>query len=185
MILACEQENIRHAHNFDCESFNFLIDVKAGLMDIYMLLLQLKRFDEMIASDEFATDVSLLKGSLLYNRKSNGSSVVSNVSDIVFFESEGDLCIVHFLDHNNEARKQTLQKNISYLESLCNQELFFRIHRKFLVNMLHIHDYGEYPDAKIKLEFKENNIELPLSRRRKLDFHNSFKGVRTLRKLIQ
>lgn len=60
-----------------------------------------------------------------------------------------------------------IKKGLSDLEDMLNKQLFFRIHRKYLVHLDHV---LEYDNTKVTLD---NGKTLPISRRRSKEFRHS------------
>lgn len=71
---------------------------------------------------------------------------------------------VEFIVENRVFRKET---SINELEKVMNPILFFRIHRKYMVNMLWIQ---KIYDGKIKI----NNTDIPISRRNRKKFEQAY-----------
>jgi DNA-binding LytR/AlgR family response regulator len=180
-----DRQRFSQNHPTGIEQFLHIFLLPCRLSDISLLILQLERTREImdLRPEGISADM-LIRGIVLHYRKPNGTVFTHNAADILYVEAEADLCILHFLDDQGECRKITLQKNITAIEWNCNPKTFFRIHRKYLVNMLHVLDYGDYPGISLHLKTNGTPVELPLSRRRKLDFHNNYKYIRTLRNVL-
>lgn len=185
LILVGDRQRFSQNHPTGIEQFLHIFLLPCRLSDISLLILQLERTREImdLRPEGISADM-LIRGIVLHYRKPNGTVFTHNAADILYVEAEADLCILHFLDDQGECRKITLQKNITAIEWNCNPKTFFRIHRKYLVNMLHVLDYGDYPGISLHLKTNGTPVELPLSRRRKLDFHNNYKYIRTLRNVL-
>lgn len=98
-------------------------------------------------------------------------SIDIDPTDIVFFASEGCICKCCFKDDLQDIKEIAINSTLaSLLDQLPSN--FFRIHRGFIVNLLYVLDYGLYPQEMIKLSKIE--AQLPLSKHRKLDFHNAY-----------
>jgi hypothetical protein len=98
--------------------------------------------------------------------------------DILFFEAFDDLCWVNFIN-NGDIQKTTVSYTLSNLEAIASGSVFFRSHRKHLINLLHIKDFGSYPQNDLTFK-KFPQILLPLSRRKKLDLQLKYKEIRHL-----
>lgn len=71
---------------------------------------------------------------------------------------------VEFIVGNRVLRKET---SINELENVMNPDLFYRVHRKYMINMLWIQKLYE---KKLKI----NDTEIPISRRSKKDFEQAY-----------
>lgn len=83
------------------------------------------------------------------------------LKDIIYIEGDGNYSIIHLL----KSRKELVSKTLSDLEDLLDEKGFFRCHKSFLVNRIHI--ISKLNGVSIKLS---NDLIVPISRRRKIDF---------------
>ena len=83
--------------------------------------------------------------------------------DIIFIEGERNYSYIHL----SNDKKELVSKTLSNLEELLNDKGFFRCHKSFLINKLHI--VSEPKSFEVLLS---NNINVPISRRKKVDFRN-------------
>lgn len=80
-----------------------------------------------------------------------------------------------FFKHDGQIKTLTMSKSISEYENLHPQALFLRIHRSFLVN----YDYVKaILSEEQTLVLSEDNIQLPISRRRYSEVFSFLKGKR-------
>lgn len=93
-------------------------------------------------------------------------------SQIVYFESFNSIAKCHILSDTDVLDKVIINSTLNKLEEVIDQEQFVRIHRSYLVNLNCIDPYGEYPKEFVFINKSE--YQLPLSKRRKLDFHNAY-----------
>jgi len=91
-----------------------------------------------------------------------------STEDIICIESDGHISVMHYETYG-EKKKIYINKMIGEVEALLNGHGFYRCHKKALINMNKVKPYGQYPKEAIVLE---QNIMVPLSRRKKLEFHN-------------
>jgi two-component system LytT family response regulator len=102
---------------------------------------------------------------------------VVEFKDIYAIEGQGNYCRVSF-NKGGAAKDMVTSNLISYFEDLLPRNAFYRVHKSYLINCMHIESItsGEsyYVDVK-------NNLKIPVSRRRFSDFiaflkKNSFYG---------
>ena len=84
------------------------------------------------------------------------------IDQLVYFEADGSYTTAFFKDSS----KIVISKTIKQIESLFDQNKFFRIHRSYLINM----DFIRRFDREKNTITLDNQIEVPLSRRRYNDF---------------
>ena len=83
------------------------------------------------------------------------------------------ISILYYLNDNIVIRRN-LNLMIGEVSEICNTKYFFRCHRSFIVNLRHIISYGDYPS---KFITTINGKQIPLSRSKKLEFHNQFRKL--------
>ena len=88
---------------------------------------------------------------------------LEKVNNIVYCQAEETYCKI-FTNRNEAILVARTLKNI---EELLPEELFFRIHKSYLVNMNYIKSYSKTDGYRIKLE---NGIELDVATRRNEEF---------------
>ncbi len=67
-----------------------------------------------------------------------GGYIVEDISNILYCEALDNYSKVHFLD----GRNVVVTKTLKYIEEMLGEELFFRIHKSYLVNLNHVVQYG-------------------------------------------
>ena len=92
-------------------------------------------------------------------------------SSIMYISSDNDMSQVFYLNSHGMISKMLVNKRIGDLEKMLNNSLFYRAHKSYLVNVNHVDRYEEYPNNSLNLSFTFN---IPLSRRKRQDFHNFF-----------
>ena len=88
---------------------------------------------------------------------------LEKVNNIVYCQAEENYCKI-FTNRNEAILVARTLKNI---EELLPEELFFRIHKSYLVNMNYIKSYSKTEGYKIMLE---NGVELDVATRRNDEF---------------
>ena len=68
----------------------------------------------------------------------HGGYVIEDVSNVLYCEASDNYATVHFVD----GRQILVTKTLKYLEEYLSKELFFRIHKSYLVNLNHVTKYS-------------------------------------------
>ncbi|NSW46409.1 MAG: response regulator transcription factor [Bacteroidales bacterium] len=89
--------------------------------------------------------------------------IFKEIDEIVYIKSDESYSTFYFTDNS----KNISSKNIKYYEELLLDFDFFRIHKSFLINTHHIVKLHKEDFGIVELI---NNIKLPLSRRKRVDF---------------
>lgn len=85
------------------------------------------------------------------------------INSILYCEASSNYCIIHCLN----GKKITLSKTLKYVEELLPPEVFFRIHKSYLVNLNFVNKYFKGNDSKVELT---NKTTLSVSMRKKEEF---------------
>jgi hypothetical protein len=95
------------------------------------------------------------------------------LSKLCYILSEKNICKAFYLCDlsPHELQSKYLNTMIGQLENLLSSKGFYRSHKSYLVNLSHLKPYGFYPGKTLTLH---NNMIIPLSRRRKQDFHKRY-----------
>lgn len=93
----------------------------------------------------------------------------AKLEDIVWLEADANYTTIHLQDNKNILSSQTLGK----YEDLLPEDTFFRSHKSAIVNLNFVDDYLKKDDGLIVLQ---NDIRVPLGRRRKNEFITHFKS---------
>lgn len=182
LFLVCASENkIIDQRNPRYEALAIAYaSLHCNLYDMHIMVSHLGQFfsyKNMYADRDTANRLFEISGSGILVQKLNQDYFIP-YKDILFFEAFDDLCWVNFIN-NGDIQKTTVSYTLSNLETITSGSVFFRSHRKHLVNLLHMKDFGSYPQNELTFK-KFPQILLPLSRRKKLDLQLKYKGIRTL-----
>lgn len=90
------------------------------------------------------------------------------LSDIIRVEADGSYSKIYL----SEKKILYISKNIKEIESLFSDERFFRTHNSYLINLDCISKYLNKDGGCIEMNDK---AEIPLSRRKKIEFFEKFK----------
>ncbi|MFK5878293.1 MAG: LytTR family DNA-binding domain-containing protein [Flavobacteriaceae bacterium] len=89
-----------------------------------------------------------------------GKTVFINSSDIVYCKSDGNYTEIYFKD----AKKEVLSKKLKTVEEIFQNEIFFRVHKSYLVNVDYIKELVKKDGQYLVLE---NGTSIPVSRTKK------------------
>ncbi|WP_223033742.1 LytR/AlgR family response regulator transcription factor [Hanstruepera marina] len=90
------------------------------------------------------------------------------LKDIINIEGERNYSYINMVN----SKKELVSKTLSNLEELLEDKGFFRCHKSYLINKLHI---TENPNGSTL--FLSNGMKIPISRRKKDTFKNWFNNV--------
>ena len=92
--------------------------------------------------------------------------------DIIFIEAMGSYSKIHYLKEGYE-KNFVMSHSISEYEELLPSQLFYRIHKSYLVNRVHVTQIlkGENPSTLLR-----DKKTLPVGRRRLQDFLSYING---------
>lgn len=88
------------------------------------------------------------------------------LKQIIFIESERNYSYIHLTNGS----KTLSSKTLAYFDELLCDKAFFRCHRSFLVNKLHVKNFKE------TYFIVTNDIEIPISRRKKTEVKQWYKN---------
>ena len=92
------------------------------------------------------------------------------IDDILYFESDGRYTIIHLMDQTTFF----VSKNIGEYDKILAPKYFFRIHKKYLINLNYIININNADGSNCELV---GNLTLPVAKRRKEDLV-SFLNIR-------
>ena len=138
-------------------------------------------FNMMIKKDEAAmetyhTALKNIKPSILSGESpritvthAKGIKIIKQ-DDIAYLEGSGNCTWIRFVDGTSFLDTRTLKT----YESLLNPELFYRIHKSYIINLKYLkeylHDQGHYVVL-------DNGVNLPVARNRASDFVKAVKAI--------
>ena len=104
-----------------------------------------------------------------YNKitlRSQNQIEVVDFKDIYFIEGQGSYCRIYF-NKSNTDREITISNTIADYEELLPMDVFYRIHKSYLLNCLHIKEIIAAEICEVLINSKSR---LPVSRRRYASF---------------
>jgi two-component system LytT family response regulator len=138
------------------------------------LMSSIKRFENNRDAFKRQERISLLLESLSSDNISfnkvalptNRGYELQKLGNILYCEADSNYCKIICID----GKELLLSKTLKYVEELLANELFFRIHKSYLVNLNYITKFDKIDDLKITLT---NGAQLPVSVRKKEQFLNA------------
>ena len=85
---------------------------------------------------------------------------IVKLEDIVYCEAQRSYTQLHFLNH----KSMTVSKPLFDYDRLLTDTTFLRIHKTFLINLLHVKEYSRGEGGTVIMS---NGMEIEVSRRRK------------------
>ncbi len=95
--------------------------------------------------------------------------LVLPIRDIVYCQASNNYTIIYLADNKKITSSQTL----GFYEELLSESNFFRTHRSYLINIVHVSSYKKGEGGYITMT---NGDEIELARNHKTDFLHLFKG---------
>lgn len=96
----------------------------------------------------------------------DGKLIFLEPEEIIFIESDGNYSSIY----TNNKKKFVITKKLKEVNTLLPQELFFRIHNSYIINLKKVKEFYK-TDGYVLLE---NDHKIPVSRKRRADFLNKF-----------
>ena len=90
------------------------------------------------------------------------------VDDIRYFESEGNYVKVHF-----ETFRPLILRSLNSLEERTDDKLFFRVNRKFIINLNHVVNIENWFNGGLQVELS-CGTKIEISRRQTIKFKDQF-----------
>ncbi len=94
---------------------------------------------------------------------------VTPLASIIYCQANSNYTDIFLIGKQKITSSQTL----GYFEELLDNRKFFRVHRSYLVNLLHVSSYKKGEGGSIMMS---NGDEVELSRNKKVSFMEMFKG---------
>lgn len=140
--------------------------------DLEITLKKIEKFINKTKKDDVSEK---LEGILLkFNEKLNHKKIIINtdgrllfldVNEIIYVESDGNYSSIH-----TTRKKIVLTKKLKEVYALLPEDVFFRIHNSYVINLHKIKEFYK-TDGYVVIE---NNIKIPVSRQKKSEFLDKF-----------
>ncbi len=134
--------------------------------DLAQTITKVKKHTARVVSSDKFEKILLNFNNRLNNKKitinTDGKLVFLEPNDILYAESEGNYTTLNLLNN----KKIVLTKKLKEVENLLPNDLFFRIHNSYIINLNKIKEFLK-TDGYVILE---NEKKIPVSRQRKTDF---------------
>ncbi|MDR4947706.1 LytR/AlgR family response regulator transcription factor [Neobacillus cucumis] len=99
------------------------------------------------------------KSSNRVNLKKNDKIIVTDVNDIYYAEASEKVTLVYTVNE-----EYTMQMSITEFHALLPEDMFYRCHRSYTVNLTKIHEIVPWFNQTYILRLKDLNVEIPVSR---------------------
>lgn len=138
------------------------------------LLVAIKKYEKLDASQKNGIDYKKLEEALMMNHKKNRFLVQLgdtyhhiDTVDIAYFYSEDKVVFLHTFS----GKRYIVDYTLTQIEKLLDDKLFFRVSRNCIANIKSISRIAKYFNARLKLAFKpECPHDILVSRERVSDF---------------
>ncbi|MCB9336081.1 MAG: response regulator transcription factor [Flavobacteriales bacterium] len=143
---------------------------------------KLKQYKEMFNEDDhnlqtYIESIKNFSDNIHYQEESNkitithlrGIKIIED-SSILYIEGEGNCSSLHFIDGASFLDTRTLK----VYDEILNSKKFYRIHKKYIINLEELTDYIHQDGYFAKLK---NGIKLPVARVRVADFIQKIKSL--------
>lgn len=99
------------------------------------------------------------------------------LSNLLFVEANGKCINCHY-NKGEESKKNVINASLkSFYALIENNPKFFKVHKSYIVNCMNVDDYGDYPEYFLKIPAVDHQYVVPISRVRKLEFHNHYRRL--------
>ncbi len=140
-------------------NYKELFSQDSSNLDIYIE--SIKNFSETIHYQSESNKITI--------SHSKGIKIIED-NDILYLEGDGNCTKIHFVDGNTFFDTRTLK----VYEEILNENKFYRIHKKYIINLSHLTDYlheeGYYA-------MMQSTIKLPVARARVSEFIKTIKSL--------
>lgn len=106
----------------------------------------------------------------------NGLVTPIEVQDVIYVKSQGNFSeVLHRSSlKSDKLAKKVVNCSLKTMEQLLSTPSMFRIHKSYIVNLEWVLPFENYPKASVQI--KNSNINLPLAKRRKLEFTLAYRA---------
>jgi len=156
------------------------IDFLLKPIDPKDLITTVKTIEDNIKNKQFTTAPQLKSAKSSIAAKTSDYNFIAipstkkidfiKIDDILYFESDGRYTIIHLMDQTTFF----VSKNIGEYDKIVAPNYFFRIHKKYLINLKYIVNINNSDGSHCELV---GNLVLPVAKRRKEDLV-SFLNIR-------
>ena len=156
------------------------IDFLLKPIDPKDLITTVKTIEDNIKNKQFTTAPQLKSAKSSIAAKTSDYNFIAipstkkidfiKIDDILYFESDGRYTIIHLMDQTTFF----VSKNIGEYDKILAPNYFFRIHKKYLINLKYIVNINNSDGSHCELV---GNLVLPVAKRRKEDLV-SFLNIR-------
>jgi len=131
-------------------------DLKAAVAKVKRRMLELDTMEASTASDTKRLALPNVQG-----------LEIQDTGDILFIKAEGNYCFIHL----KSGKKILVSKNIQHYEESLSTEMFYRLHKSYIVNMKLISQYIKGRGGHVIMA---DSTKIPVASRRKDGFLAQF-----------
>ncbi|MDG1393204.1 MAG: LytTR family DNA-binding domain-containing protein [Flavobacteriaceae bacterium] len=146
------------------------IDFLLKPIDSKDLIVTVKKVEDSLNNEFFTTSTQIESAKTSIAAKTSDYNFIAipstkkidfiRIDDILYFESDGRYTIIHLLDKTTFF----VSKNIGEYDKILAPNYFFRIHKKFLINLKYIVNINNSDGSSCELV---GSLVLPVAKRRK------------------
>ncbi|ULT54836.1 LytTR family DNA-binding domain-containing protein [Neobacillus drentensis] len=104
------------------------------------------------------------------NLKKNDKIIVTDVNDIYYAEASEKVTLVY-----TQNEEYTMQMSITEFQALLPEDMFFRCHRSYTVNLTKVREIVPWFNQTYQLRLKDLSMEIPVSRSKVKEFRQIMK----------
>lgn len=166
---------------FNVNSIHYILK-PIDIEDLQRAVEKLKEYKRLFQEDssnldKYIESIKNFSNHIYYQQESNkitishskGIKIVED-SSILYFEGDGNCTHIHFVDGTSFFDTRTLK----IYDEILNTISFFRIHKKYIVNLDHLTDYVSEDGSFARMI---NGVQLPVARARTASFVNKIKSL--------
>lgn len=146
------------------------IDFLLKPIDSKDLIITVKKIEDSLSNEYFTTSTQIESAKTSIAAKTSDYNFIAipstkkidfiKIDEILYFESDGRYTIIHLLDKTTFF----VSKNIGEYDKILAPKYFFRIHKKYLINLKYIVNINNSDGSSCELI---GSLMLPVAKRRK------------------
>ena len=166
---------------FNLNSIHYILK-PIDIEDLQRAVEKLKEYRNLFIEDssnleKYIESIKNFSDNIYYQKESNkitishskGIKIVEDAS-ILYLEGDGNCTNIHFVDGTSFFDTRTLK----IYDQILDAKSFFRIHKKYIINLTHLTDYLSDDGYYAKMN---TNVQLPVARARVSDFVTFIKSM--------
>lgn len=166
---------------FDINSIHYILK-PIDIDDLKEAVVKLLNYKELFSQDSsnletYIESIKNFSDHIHYQNESNkitishakGIKIIED-NEVLYLEGDGNCTNIHFVDGASFFDTRTLK----VYEDILNESKFYRIHKKYIINLSHLTDYL-HEDGYFAL--MQTDIKLPVARARVSEFIKTIKAL--------